>query len=78
MVPPKQDGEDERIWKYDKSGKYTVRSAYRVAMEEMDGIGVLSVPGPWAKLWRLKIPPKSKQHLWRIARGVDWQTRAGD
>ncbi|CAN1761930.1 Transposon TX1 uncharacterized 149 kDa protein [Linum perenne] len=70
MAPPKEDGEDARIWKHENNGRYSVRSAYRVAMEEIAGIAGLHVGVPWTKLWSLNIPPKSKHHLWIMARGV--------
>ncbi|CAN1844080.1 Putative ribonuclease H protein At1g65750 [Linum perenne] len=61
---------DEIIWHYEKKGRYSVKSAYRLYMEgsaEEQGIGQV---GDWNKLWSLSVPPKLKHFLWRLTRHV--------
>ncbi|CAN1121291.1 Putative ribonuclease H protein At1g65750 [Linum perenne] len=61
---------DHRIWHYDKKGAYTVRSAYRVLMNYITPHEDLHVNGSWTDLWNLKVPPKMKNFIWRLARRV--------
>ncbi|XVE70735.1 hypothetical protein DITRI_Ditri10aG0094800 [Diplodiscus trichospermus] len=61
---------DTRIWHYSKNGVYTVRSAYRVAMEYLFNYNDFKVTGDWCRIWDLKVPPKVKVFLWRAGRNV--------
>ncbi|CAN1313939.1 Putative ribonuclease H protein At1g65750 [Linum perenne] len=61
---------DTRIWHYTKNGQYTVRSSYHVLMERVANMEHLHTPGPWKELWQLKVPPKMRVMLWRLARDV--------
>jgi hypothetical protein len=49
---------DEIIWRYDKKGLYSVKSAYRLFVYVMINRDVWKVEGDWNKLWALAIPPK--------------------
>ncbi|CAN1219601.1 Putative ribonuclease H protein At1g65750 [Linum perenne] len=62
--------EDTRIWHFDKHGLYSVRSAYRVHQMYMTPRAEEVVPGEWRALWGLHVPPKMKNLLWRLARGM--------
>lgn len=62
--------EDMCIWHYGRNGEYTVRSAYRLVMEKLADMSHLHVPGEWARLWHLNLPPKVKNFVWRVAREV--------
>ncbi|CAJ2655005.1 unnamed protein product [Trifolium pratense] len=66
---------DKLVWKAEKKGNYTVKSAYRLCVEELLDTSHLSRPGFWSGIWRLKVPPKVKNLLWRICRGC-FPTRA--
>ncbi|CAN0915917.1 Putative ribonuclease H protein At1g65750, partial [Linum grandiflorum] len=70
MVPPDDTGHNRRIWRFEKQGKYSVRSAYHVAIDKRSIIPTLTVVGGWKTLWNAKLPPKMKQLLWRLAHGV--------
>ncbi|CAN1312502.1 Putative ribonuclease H protein At1g65750 [Linum perenne] len=61
---------DTRIWHYDKRGVYTVKSAYRLYQDYMNERAENPIPGEWRALWNLRVPPKFKNLLWRLARGV--------
>lgn len=59
---------DKMIWKAEKNGHYSVRSAYRICVEEVISNDHLRKPGYWSGIWRLKVPPKVKNLVWRICR----------
>nr|ABN06084.1 Polynucleotidyl transferase, Ribonuclease H fold [Medicago truncatula] len=61
---------DRIIWKAENDGKYSVRSAYTLCVEELIDTSFLRRPGYWSDIWRLKVPPKIKNFMWRVCRGV--------
>lgn len=65
----RQVEEDQLIWKAEKNGHYSVKSAYRLCMEEIADNSFLHRPGYWTGIWKLKAPPKVKNLIWRICRG---------
>ncbi|CAN1166125.1 Putative ribonuclease H protein At1g65750 [Linum perenne] len=62
--------EDKLIWHFNKDGRYTVRSAYRVYMERVLNKSHLHVGGDWTSLWAFRAQPKIKHFAWRLGRGV--------
>lgn len=60
---------DALIWKAERNGLYSVRSAYRLCVEELIDTTHLRRAGYWSGVWRLKVPPKVKNLIWRICRG---------
>jgi hypothetical protein len=57
---------DKIIWHFNKEMIFSVKSAYKVAIEvEVPNLGE-AVPDVWMKLWNLRIPPKIKYFIWRI------------
>jgi hypothetical protein len=59
---------DKRICHREKDGMYSVKSAYHLCVqEELDPIH-LKMTGNWNLIWKLKIPPRVKNLLWRICR----------
>jgi len=54
---------DRLIWKAEWNGCYTLRSAYRLCVEELVDVSHLHPPGKWNNIWRLKVPPKVKNML---------------
>jgi len=60
---------DRLIWKAEKNGHYSVRSAYRLCAEELVYVSHLRQPGDWQDIWRLKVPPKVKHLIWRMCCG---------
>lgn len=79
-VPFSRSGcDDRRIWHYTKSGLYTVKSGYFVALEMMKngefgrkGGGVsrslCSMDGLWQKTWKVMVPNKIRLFLGRACR----------
>ena len=61
--------EDQLIWKAERNGHYSVKSAYHLCMEEIGDISYLHRSGCWSDIWKLKAPPKVKNLIWRIWRG---------
>ena len=67
--------EDKMIWKEEKIGKYSVKSAYKICVSEIADNSHMHVHGRWNLIWKLKVPPKIKNFLWRVCRGC-FPTRA--
>ncbi|KAJ9558242.1 hypothetical protein OSB04_012856 [Centaurea solstitialis] len=61
---------DVRIWHLSKHGNYTVRSAYRLVMDNMMNKSHLRDHGDWKSIWRLRVPPKLKTFVWQAVKGV--------
>jgi hypothetical protein len=67
--------EDWVSWNFEKSGLFTVRSAYRLAMRDKYEMGFT---GPstrgvgerciWKKIWRAEIPSKVRVFAWKVDR----------
>lgn len=51
---------DMMIWKAEKNGRYSVRSAYRLCVTELVDLSHLYCPGYWSGIWKLISPPKVK------------------
>ncbi|CAN1273582.1 Putative ribonuclease H protein At1g65750 [Linum perenne] len=60
MPLPSLDRRDTLIWHFSRDGGYTVRSAYRVAMERIVNRAHLNVVGDWTKLWKVRVPARVK------------------
>ncbi|KAK9993659.1 hypothetical protein SO802_023362 [Lithocarpus litseifolius] len=68
--------EDHLIWALTPSGKFTVKSAYRVALQ--DRIGHVSKESSnatcmkefWRFIWCLQIPNKIRNFMWRACRNI--------
>nr|ABD28710.1 Polynucleotidyl transferase, Ribonuclease H fold [Medicago truncatula] len=59
---------DSLLWKVEKNGCYSVKSAYRVCVEDVVNNAHLRKPGYWSGIWRLKVPPRVKKLVWRVCR----------
>lgn len=79
QIPISEGNEDWLAWHFDKRGLFSVKSAYRVAIEtdarrSIHGIASASgttadhLPFEWEKIWRLPLPAKILHFLWRMAR----------
>jgi hypothetical protein len=71
--PPPQP--DSIAWHYEKSGVFSVRSAYRLALTRalnLEEEGSSTAPrgdrAVWKKLWNLPIPPKVRNFLWKLVK----------
>jgi ribonuclease HI len=60
--------EDGLVWKEENSGKYTVRTGYRLLMRQKKEIHSWNATADWNSVWRIKAPPRAKHLLWRICR----------
>jgi len=67
--PVAQVAEDKLVWKAEKNGVYSIKSAYRICVEDIVDTSHLRRPGKWSDIWSLKCPPKIKNLIWRICRG---------
>lgn len=76
---PSTNFEDTWAWSQEKSGNFSVRSAYRMLIDTrnrreawLDGRPGNSDPAreekAWAKLWKYRIPSKLRIFAWRLAR----------
>jgi len=61
--------QDPLIWKAEKHGYYSVHSAYRLCVNKLIDVSHLRRRGNWSGIWRLKVPPKVKNLVWRMCRG---------
>lgn len=66
--------QDYVAWNFEKSGLFSVKSAYRLAMRTEHGegeIGTSSTPPDgrkvWKDLWYIKVPEKIKVFAWKVA-----------
>lgn len=60
---------DALSWSCERNGQYSVRSAYRIYTEFIKVAAHLYRPGPWSSIWKMKVPPKVKNLVWRVCRG---------
>ena len=68
------DGMDKLIWKFSKSGEFTVRSTYKRVEQQKRGQNrepkscgrKLRVSKMWKRTWSLKVKGKIKHFLWRL------------
>lgn len=54
---------DKIVWRYEKNGIYSVKSAYRYYIEDAFDTSHLSAPGHWSLIWKAKAPPKINKNL---------------
>jgi hypothetical protein len=62
-------------WNFEKSGLFSVRSAYRLAMREKYEVGVMGSSATpegqrtvWKSIWRANVPSKVKVFAWKVVR----------
>jgi hypothetical protein len=53
--------DDRLIWKAEKNGLYSVKSAYKLCVDVLTNSSHLRREGYWQGIWRLKTPPKIKK-----------------
>jgi hypothetical protein len=58
--------DDRLVWKAEKNGYYLVKSAYRLCVDVLTDSSHLRREGYMQGIWRLKVPPKIKNLVWRI------------
>lgn len=65
-IPPR-GAEDKLVWHYSKDGKYTVKSAYKIA-SQIAFDPALEEAGDWRLVWIIRVPPKVKDFIWRVCK----------
>jgi len=77
-IPVNRDLQDWPAWHYDQAGIFSVKSAYKLAVQLLEqetgrdanssNAAVLSdVQFKWHKIWQMKVPNKVKMFIWRFA-----------
>jgi len=76
QIPLHHGREDTVAWHFNRSGLFSVRSAYHVQWEHkydsrpgFDQAGGSNYMKVWDTLWKLKLPSKVKIFGWRALRG---------
>jgi hypothetical protein len=72
---PEEDSRDLYTWHYDRSGNFTVKSAYKLAYNLNHGVRWFpsgsshsdNFRPTWKPIWAAKIPSKVKIFEWRVA-----------
>jgi len=59
---------DVPVWKFEKDGAYSVKSAYKDILNHDVAVVQHRVSGNCNCVWSLKLPPKVKNFLWRAYR----------
>ena len=71
--------EDSLAWDFEKSGNYTVKTAYRALMTQNERLAreegtATGTSGNdqqlWKALWKLNVIPKVRVFWWRVLRGI--------
>jgi hypothetical protein len=62
----KSVSDDKRFWRVENNGIYSVRSAYRLCVQELIDTSHLKMNGAWNLFWKIQVPPRVKNLLWRI------------
>lgn len=63
---------DKQIWPYTTDGVYTVKSGYKVLIDEGNSNSPSSSSGSdvnkpfWKAIWTAKVPPKIRNFIWRV------------
>ena len=67
---------DRLVWAKNRNRKFTVKSAYALALEEkvhnskVDCSDESAMRKIWKTIWQLRIPPKIKHFAWRAGRDI--------
>ncbi|KAH7578395.1 hypothetical protein JRO89_XS01G0376300 [Xanthoceras sorbifolium] len=64
--------QDDLVWHLGLRGEFSVCSAHKLALKQMQPAVPCSSKGPlsiWKKIWQLKIPNKIKLFCWRACKG---------
>ncbi|XP_019149856.1 PREDICTED: uncharacterized protein LOC109146658 [Ipomoea nil] len=69
-TPVSPDYKDEWFWKDDIHGRYSVRQGYRYLMQSSTHGNQQMQFTEWRNLWKLPVPPKIRNFLWRCMRDV--------
>ncbi|CAL1403866.1 unnamed protein product [Linum trigynum] len=68
---PRQPCEDRLVWRLEKRGAYTVKTAYHFwRNREEETVGELYTPIDWDRYWGLRVSPKVKVFGWKWIRNI--------
>ncbi|KAL0411082.1 UNVERIFIED_CONTAM: hypothetical protein Slati_3697900 [Sesamum latifolium] len=67
---PDRETRDEIVWHFERHGRFSVRSAYKVAREMHREAGGSEVHNSWRFPWRSKAMPKVILFAWKCARNA--------
>ena len=56
------------VWMMERSGRYTNKSGYKLAMMELLHTHRFHVEGEWHRIWKVNSRHKTRNLLWRIRR----------
>lgn len=59
--------QDVCFWSFEKSGLFSIKSTYRYLQEIKDAEANIVVSEFWKKMWKIRVPLKVKDLLWRAA-----------
>lgn len=62
------DRDDKIMWWPSKQGMYTVKFAYHLCMDRFIVEEQYQIEGAWILIWKMKVPPRVKNILWRACR----------
>lgn len=65
----RKGGQDHLSWHFEKSGCFSVKSGYRLALSEKLKTSVSNsslIQKWWSLLWSLHLPPKVRIFIWRV------------
>jgi hypothetical protein len=76
-IPIGEGVPDRPAWHFDSKGLFSVKSAYKVAVQHRDNEagrnaevsvrgGTVGAQSPWHKIWQLKVPNKVQMFLWHF------------
>ena len=61
-------GHDKYVWKFNRSGDYSVKTAYHILMSENATAATQGMPNKgWRTFWSLPIPYKIIVFFWKIS-----------
>ncbi|KAL0341640.1 UNVERIFIED_CONTAM: hypothetical protein Scaly_1826600 [Sesamum calycinum] len=67
------DGEDFFVWHHTANGKFSVRSAYHVAVSlanQLQPSPSCIVPFLWKTIWKANVPGKIRIFIWKLAKNA--------
>ncbi|KAL0447804.1 UNVERIFIED_CONTAM: hypothetical protein Slati_1908300 [Sesamum latifolium] len=69
---PADRGRDVLRWHQEKNGRFSVQSAYPIALRQAvsgdQGCSLRSPGGRWRFIWKARVPPKVQIFAWRLCR----------
>ncbi|KAM5553802.1 hypothetical protein ABKV19_025832 [Rosa sericea] len=64
---------DRLVWKLERDGKFSVKSAYRLSFTNSNCRSSFTLPvngGFWKKLWKVMVPNVAKIYIWKVCHDI--------